>query len=72
VDVGADKDEEADAEMATANIEGGYIPYVPRSRVSELCGCWWLCNCPNISHSHLIFKLLVVKISHVLLWQFIF
>lgn len=24
------------------------------------------------SHSHLIFKLLVVKISHVLLWQFIF
>jgi len=35
VDVDADKDEEADAEMATANIEGGYIPYVPRSRVSS-------------------------------------
>lgn len=27
---------------------------------------------PYIPPSHLIFKLLVVKISHVLLWQFIF
>jgi len=60
----------------TSATDGTDGSCVPRFRIPSFAAAGGYATAPTvllyISHSHLIFKLLVVKISHVLLWQFIF